>query len=504
MKFDKDLLKEKWVAYTVALCSAVVLYMVLTHLNVLGHLLAGIWKIGSPVFMALVIAYVMAPLVGMYSKYVLHRVEQEKLRHTLSVLLAVLSVVLFFVILMVALVPQVIDSIVMFVGNLNIYVLSFQQFMRQLSSFAAHHDIDLSQFISSSDEMLQSISRILPENLNKIVNASYGFGAKLFDWIISFILAIYLMLDGRNLRYGFLRLLHALLPSGVYASSASFWRRCNTILIRYIACDLLDGMIIGLLNWVFMVIMQMPYVAIISVVVGVTNLAPTFGPMAGAVIGAFILVLVKPVYALWFLLFTLVLQTVDGYVIKPRLFGEQLGVSSVWILIALVVGGRLLGVAGILLAIPFAAIGDYVYHDYLLKNLEIQKNERRKQREAALSGMKAASGITAEAVAQAAGEAAAVAAGEAAAAAAVAAIESAKAAAGEAAGNAADADAGETVPEAASENAEARAGETVVEAASENAGAEADAINLEAEAAADTVAGEAAGDTAKIAADQPL
>ena len=504
MKFDKDLLKEKWAAYTVALCSAVVLYMVLTHLNVLGHLLAGIWKIGSPVFMALVIAYVMAPLVDMYSKYVLHRVEQEKLRHTLSVLLAVLSVVLFFVILMVALVPQVIDSIVMFVGNLNIYVLSFQQFMRQLSSFAAHHDIDLSQFISSSDEMLQSISRILPENLNKIVNASYGFGAKLFDWIISFILAIYLMLDGQNLRFGFMRLLHALLPSGVYASSASFWRRCNTILIRYIACDLLDGMIIGLLNWVFMVIMQMPYVAIISVVVGVTNLAPTFGPMAGAVIGAFILVLVKPVYALWFLLFTLVLQTVDGYVIKPRLFGEQLGVSSVWILIALVVGGRLLGVAGILLAIPFAAIGDYVYHDYLLKNLEIQKNERRKQREAALSGMKAASGITAEAVAQAAGEAAAVAAGEAAAAAAVAAIESAKAAAGEAAGNAADADAGETVPEAASENAEARAGETVVEAASENAGAEADAINLEAEAAADTVTGEAAGDTAKTAADQPL
>ncbi|MBQ2641795.1 MAG: AI-2E family transporter, partial [Lachnospiraceae bacterium] len=340
MKFDKDLLKEKWVAYTVALCSAVLLYMLLTHLSVLGHLLAGIWKIGSPVFMALVIAYVMAPLVGMYSKYVLHKVAQDKLRHTLSVLLAVLSVVLFFVILMVALVPQVIDSIVMFVGNLNIYVLSFQQFMRQLSSFAAQHDIDLSQFISSSDEMLQSISRILPENLNKIVNASYGFGAKLFDWIISFILAIYLMLDGRNLRFGFLRLLHVLLPSGVYASSASFWRRCNTILIRYIACDLLDGMIIGLLNWIFMVIMQMPYVAIISVVVGVTNLAPTFGPMAGAVIGAFILVLVKPVYALWFLLFTLVLQTVDGYVIKPRLFGEQLGVSSVWILIALIIGGR--------------------------------------------------------------------------------------------------------------------------------------------------------------------
>ena len=142
-----------------------------------------------------------------------------------------------------------------------------------------------------------------------------------------------------------------------------------------------------------MVVAGMPYVAIISVVVGVTNLAPTFGPMIGAVIGAFILVLVKPWYALLFLIFTLILQTLDGYVIKPRLFGEQLGVSAVWILISLVIGGRLLGVPGILLAIPFAAIVDFVYQDYVIKWLETQNEEHKKGKHGTLSGIKAAGDI---------------------------------------------------------------------------------------------------------------
>lgn len=403
MKFNKNLLKEKWFSYTIALCSAVVLYMLLTHFSGILQFLGSIWHVFAPVIMAFVIAYILDPLENVFSKYVFYRVEQVKLRHTLSVVFSFLSVILFIVILMVALVPQVIDSIIMFAGNLNSYVLSFQRLMRQLNSFALQHDLDLSKFISSGDELLQSITRILPENLNKIVNASYSIGAKMFDWIISFILAIYLMMDQARLRKGFSRLLHALLPDQAYRNTASFWSRCNKILIQYIAFDLLDGMIIGLCKWVFMVVAGMPYVAIISVVVGVTNLAPTFGPMIGAVIGAFILVLVKPWYALLFLIFTLILQTLDGYVIKPRLFGEQLGVSAVWILISLVIGGRLLGVPGILLAIPFAAIVDFVYQDYVIKWLETQSEEHKKGKHGALAGVKAAGDIAVNGAADLAG-----------------------------------------------------------------------------------------------------
>ena len=128
-----------------------------------------------------------------------------------------------------------------------------------------------------------------------------------------------------------------------------------------------------------MSVMGMQYVGMISVVIAVTNLIPTFGPIIGGLIGAFILLLVNPLHALIFIIFTLVLQTLDGYVIKPKLFGNSLGVSGLLILIAIIVGGKMFGVVGILLAIPFAAIIDFVYKDYLLSTLEKKKDVTDKE-----------------------------------------------------------------------------------------------------------------------------
>ena len=128
-----------------------------------------------------------------------------------------------------------------------------------------------------------------------------------------------------------------------------------------------------------MTIAGMPYVILTSVVVGVTNLAPTFGPIVGGVIGGFILVLVNPWYALWFIIFTIILQTCDGYVIKPKLFGGSLGVPAVWILVSIIVGGRMFGVWGVLLAIPFAAIFDYIFREIIWVRINRRKTLKAEQ-----------------------------------------------------------------------------------------------------------------------------
>jgi predicted PurR-regulated permease PerM len=127
-----------------------------------------------------------------------------------------------------------------------------------------------------------------------------------------------------------------------------------------------------------MMIAGMPFVSLISVIVGVTNLMPTFGPMIGAAIGAFILVLVEPMHALAFLIFTLVLQLLDGYILKPKLFGGSLGVPAAWILISIVVGGKLFGVVGIVLAIPFSAIVVFVFEELLMPLLLSRKARNEK------------------------------------------------------------------------------------------------------------------------------
>ena len=155
-----------------------------------------------------------------------------------------------------------------------------------------------------------------------------------------------------------------------------FFILADAILVRYIVYSLLECLIVGSANAVFMLIMGMSYTPLVSFVVAITNLIPTFGPVIGMVIGGLILLLTRPIHALWFLLFSLVLQTIDGYLIKPKLFGNSLGVSGLWILIAIIIGGKMFGVAGMLLAIPCAAILDDLYVDYLVPWLEARKAEK--------------------------------------------------------------------------------------------------------------------------------
>jgi len=168
-----------------------------------------------------------------------------------------------------------------------------------------------------------------------------------------------------------------------------FLSRCNDILVRYIVFSLIDAVIVGGATAVFMALTKMQYVGLIAVVCGVTNLIPSFGPIIGAVIGGFILLLVNPWHALMFLGFTAVLQTLDGYVIKPKLFGGSLGVSGLLILVAIIVFGNIFGIVGILLAIPLAAIIDFAYEDSILPYLEARRAKLDKEEAEAAKAVEA-------------------------------------------------------------------------------------------------------------------
>ncbi|MBE5861551.1 MAG: AI-2E family transporter [Lachnospiraceae bacterium] len=125
---------------------------------------------------------------------------------------------------------------------------------------------------------------------------------------------------------------------------------------KYIIAELVEALVVGSANFIFMLIFGMPYAVLVSVVVGITNMIPTFGPIFGAAIGGLILLLADPWKAVAFLIFTAILQTLDGYVLKPKMYGDALGVSPVMILVFIIVGGKMFGVIGILIAIPLAAI----------------------------------------------------------------------------------------------------------------------------------------------------
>ncbi len=382
----KKLLTQPWAAYTFAICAGVVLFLFLSRIDILWTFFKSAYDIVSPVLVGIVIAYILDPLVKFWELKVFGKLKKRPAARLIGVILTFSLLVLVIVILLVAMIPQLVSSMQLFVENLSGYSRSFDQMLKDLQAFAAQYNIDISGFTASVGDIIGDITQNIPQFVNKILDTTINYSMEFFNLIISFIIAIYILMDKFRLLNGGKRLWKAVTSEKSYQVSNSFLGRCNSIMMQYILFDLLDGLLIGVLNAAFMLIVRYPYVPLISVIVGVTNLAPTFGPILGAAIGSVILVLINPWYALGFLIFTIALQTVDGYIIKPKLFGGQLGVPSIWILIALIVFGRMLGVMGILMAIPFAAIIDFVYQEVFLVWLE----RRKKKTDAAVAAANSA------------------------------------------------------------------------------------------------------------------
>ena len=369
---DKNPLRlETWLPNALALSAAVVVYAVLTHLPAIWGAVETFVGFFSPVLLAAVIAYLVNPLANLYARVLFSEVKVERRRVAASNALAFVSVFAFLAVLLVILVPQLIVGVTSFVENLSRYAGQATTSLTSITLFGV--EFDLEGLVSSREELVNASIRFLRENTDVVLHTSTLAGKSVIQWTIAILLSIYLLFEKDHLKQGAKRLLAALLSPTQYDTTVRFLRRCDSILNRYVVFNLLDSLIIGTANALFMTIMGIPYAGLVSFVVAVTNLIPTFGPLIGAAIGALILSLVEVRFTIFFLVFTALLQACDGYLIKPRLFGSSLGVSGLLILVGIVVGGRMFGSVGVLLAIPTVAILDNLYNEYLLPKLEARR-----------------------------------------------------------------------------------------------------------------------------------
>ena len=375
MKWNKDWENKKWVPMTIAICIGVVLFLFLSHLSTVFGYIGGFLGFFRSVGLGVVFAYLLNPLVRLFEFRILKNRFHKTTRHVLSMACAVILVLFALFILGFSLIPQVVSSIGGFIQNLDSYTKSAQGALESVSEFLAKWHIDASNLMESVQSFFSGIQNALPSGAAEILSLLGGIGSNIVDVLIAFILALYFLADKERLFRGIRKIMQVILKPETYREVTGFLVRGNDILIRYILFDLLDGLFVGAANFIFMLIAGMPYGVLVSVVVGVTNLAPTFGPIVGGVIGAFLLFLVKPMFALEFLIFTVAIQIFDGYILKPKLFGGALGVPGVIVIVCIVVGGKMFGVWGILLAIPFAAIAYFALREAVATRWEKKYGE---------------------------------------------------------------------------------------------------------------------------------
>lgn len=374
---------KKWKEYALAGCITVLFFVCITHLGILWSILAGFVKILSPVIIGFVLAFIINLVAEFFQGKILKNIKNESHRWKISVVLALIIVIVVLALLMMSLIPQMVASVGVFIENYPSYVIHLENFIAKfnLPESSVESIYNFLDSLSSDEGVISKLADLIANYSEVIWSKTTSIGGAALNWLIGGIFAIYFLLDKKNILAAFSKLFSLALSPTKFEKSKTLAAKFDAIFSKYIACEIIDSLIIGIVNYIVMLVLKMPNALFISFIVGVTNLAPTFGPIAGAAIGAFILLLVKPAAVIPFLILTVVLQTLDAYIIKPKLFGDALNVPGVLILIAIIVFGKLMGVLGILLAIPLVAIIVYIYKEMFIPWLQLRRDLEKYKKE---------------------------------------------------------------------------------------------------------------------------
>ena len=317
-------------------------------------------------------------LVVFFDTKAFKKIQQPKFRYALSVVVSITVVLLALGLFFWLVLPEMINSITHFMNNTQNYATNIEDKLKDLDKFAENYGIHLNttNWTANLKEQAEVMISDVSHNLNMAMDILRGVWNVALNIFIGLILSVYFIAGKKRLFRGIDKLRRAMLTDEQYKKHTDFLKRSNAIFSKYISFTILEAIGVGIANAIFMLIAGLPNVVLISVIVGFTNILPTFGPIVGCVMGSFVLVLEDPMYAVAFIIFTCILQTIDGYVVKPHLFGDSLGIPAVISLISIIIGGKLFGPIGILISIPFTAVMAILYHESLLPYLEKRKKMR--------------------------------------------------------------------------------------------------------------------------------
>ncbi len=375
MKKLKILLEKPWFAYTFAACAAVLLFTVLNNFHSVAHYFNSFLKLISPIIIGLAVAYLLNPIALFFENKPLKKIKKASSRHLAAVALTAVCFILVIALLLVALIPSLVQSVTKLVNNWPSYTVKLEELLNKAAVLAENLklNIDITNLSGMIDSAMDKGIALLKENTNTIMSTLGSVGTSISNFFIGILFGFCFLAAKKTLLSFATALRTAIYKEKRLERNNELLHRCNKVFLRYVGYTLIDALIIGVTTLIFLLVMRMPYAPLIAIVVAITNIIPTFGPIIGGAIGIFFLVLDKPLNALLFLIFICVLQALDGAVIKPRLFSGSLGIPGVWTLILIIFGGKIAGVLGILLAIPFAAIFVILYQETVVPRLEKRK-----------------------------------------------------------------------------------------------------------------------------------
>ena len=363
--------------YTVfVIIAACFIFRVIFHWNATIQIFKDLLSNMSSFVVGILIAFMISPLASyIHDKLLINvcHLQNKKLCKLLSILITYIIVLGFIAVCLVYIIPQLISSISDLSANIPLMYITFSRWLRD---FAYENDFInnnlINQFIDKLSPKMMELSTALA---SKLIPWLYSASIAIIKWfimiIIAIVVSIYLLSDKKIIFHNIKKLLFAFLPKHIAESTIEIATNCNKIFTGYIIAKAIDSLIIGVLCFFIMNILNLPYSVLISVIVGITNMIPYFGPYIGAVPGIIILTVTGFKYGIVFAIMILALQQFDGLILGPRLLGDSTGLRPIIILFAITFGGAYAGVAGMFLGVPIMAVLQYLFS--LIVNRKLQE-----------------------------------------------------------------------------------------------------------------------------------
>lgn len=372
----------------IVIAASILLVFFLSRLNFILAVIGKILLILAPVILGILFAYLLNPLVSIVEKYITSKISnflskkifggkkiRPKFARGLAIFITLTIALLFIALVITFVIPGLLDSLNMMISNIPVYVNNIYERLKSV----LETNPDLTGIVEKmNSNITDSISKIVLPSMDTILtNITTGISS-FVKWtiniIIGIIVSIYLLYDKDQFVAGIKKFLRAILPKKAYEPSMSTLKSIDKVFGGFLAAKIIDSIIIGILTFIIASIFKIPYALVISVIVGITNIIPYFGPFIGAIPSALLLLLINPAKCLTFVIIIFIIQQFDGNILGPKLIGNKTGIKSFWVLFAILLFGGLFGFVGMIFGVPIFAIIYSIINNLIDKRLAKRKS----------------------------------------------------------------------------------------------------------------------------------
>ena len=368
-----------------------VAYTTVTQPQKIGDILNGAVDLFSPFIIGFCTAYIVNLLLRPLERlwlWIWHKCKRQKLikiiKRPLCLVLSFLIVLSAIFAIVFMIVPSISDTVLSFSDKIPQYAKTVEIWYGNLSQFLEQYNFELPELpklvVGSSDTKGETlISSLIDKYGNKLlgttVNVTTSIVSVVVDLVLGIVFAIYLLAQKEKLGNQIKRACLALFGKKRADRLIELAALTDNIFAKFVTGQLTEAIIIGILCFIGMKIFNMPYAGVISVLVGFTALIPMVGSFIGTGIGAVLILFENPIKAVWFVLFIIILQQIEGNLIYPKVVGKSVGLPGIWVLATVTVGGALFGIPGMLFGVPLCTVIYVVFKEYVNNKIKNPQSE---------------------------------------------------------------------------------------------------------------------------------